>query len=374
MPTNASPMKKITVLILISILISSSSFSQFRNESNDYRYRAISIQAYPSTKQNVAKEMGVQLVSQFEIKEKNNGKERKFQTLEEIYNQEGKLIMETFYHKGNITKVWMYVYNEEGKITSKTAVDKKGQELQRLICEFNSLGLTTSYSIFKKDAEQAEYALYWEYDSTKIIKTKTFKKGKLSVYALYYYDLEGNREKAQSFNSRGKLKYTWSYECSQEGERSTKHKDTTKYCIVNSQDSNGYLMRVFQAVNDKNKMTKYVSIYNQDTILIESRSYDKNDVLLHKANYQPDQPLYISYYSYKKGRLRSARLNSYDENGNRTDYKYYTYKGEKKKLATQYKYIFDDNNLYTEIQVYRDEKIVFKKKIEYFFFKDGGSI
>ncbi|MBT4967574.1 MAG: hypothetical protein HOM80_01045, partial [Bacteroidetes bacterium] len=187
-------------------------------------------------------------------------------------------------------------------------------------------------------------------------------------------DLEGNREKAQSFNSRGKLKYTWSYECSQEGERSTKHKDTTKYCIVNSQDSNGYLMRVFQAVNDKNKMTKYVSIFNQDTILIESRSYDKNDVLLHKANYQPDQPLYISYYSYKKGRLRSARLNSYDENGNRTDYKYYTYKGEKKKLATQYKYIFDDNNLYTEIQVYRDEKIVFKKKIEYFFFKDGGSI
>ena len=123
------------------------------------------------------------------------------------------------------------------------------------------------------------------------------------------------------YNSKGKVKYVWSYECNDQGKLlPPEGKDTTLICRWDEYDNDGFLYKVERKVDEKGQMIKRVQKYTPDTLLVETAAYNINDVPLFIYRYLPGgfPHLHTETIYYRKGKKRSHYKWEYNDEGLKT--------------------------------------------------------
>ena len=230
----------------------------------------------------------------------------------QYYDQEGRIIKtESFYKKKKYTSEYSYdkannvielkhtrpnaeirlskyTYNDSNMMLSAFTVDEKGKVFGKRI-SYTSDNKILSSSIFKKDT---------------ITPTKEL---------LYEYYPEGNKKKT-IYKEKGKVKYVWEYQCSEEGELVSAEKKETKICILKEINSDGNEV-IWTREFHKGELRKTKTINSKDGFWISIQHFDKDEVLVteYTRNESGGQ---VTKSRNKKGEMILTAESILDENQN----------------------------------------------------------
>ena len=204
------------------------------------------------------------------------------------YNDKNKALTIHNYKKGKLKNVHYFEYNEKGNITAEYL--QKGSNEKRLTND-------------------------WKYNDEKCLtKSNHYRKnGKIKNIWKYEYHSKCKKSKSVLYNSKNKVVQTWTYECKDEGEILKKKKNETQICNWDT-IATDYLVKVAQFFNEKGEITKSVSKYTLDTLILERTYYNKNDILTYKATYDKSYNKPLKRISYRKGVAKYVWENKYENN------------------------------------------------------------
>lgn len=237
----------------------------------------------------------------------NNYNENGLVTLDKRYNRKGKYIshIEREFDKSVMTV--FKSFNRKGKINTwhQTKLNSKGNVL-----ETNSLD--KDGNIFLKRA-------FTYNDKGKTIENCSYKgkKQKLFYRVAYSYYPNGELESTATYNGKGKLQKFWSYACSSKGQETKNMKDTVKVCKVSDYDKDGGFTITNISTGEDGQLSKTVTKYDKDTILIESSSYDSKNRFVSKRTTTKVSEGWLCqdiYFFTKKQTPRIVRTYTYNEN------------------------------------------------------------
>lgn len=289
------PMKTILTLVLMAVIsISSNAQSEF-NYSFDYSFFMIDytpIQYTPKKDVNaieftVTDRKGKQVKFKKEFIEGNkivkfqeikNGQTKR--EVENKYSSSGHLEEMKVKKKEELKYTISYKRNNDEKPTEQKMVLPNGNVKFTNVWIYNGDGCLQEYSRFKKNQ--------------KLYKKNTYE---------YFSPCE--KSKMHLYNGKGKLKKTWTFDCKKEGEELVVKKDVKQVCKWEEADDK-YLIKVYQTFDEKGRIYKNVSKYTmEDTLIVESKSYNKNGVMTHMATYDKSykRPIIRNYYN-SKGKLK----------------------------------------------------------------------
>jgi len=290
-------------------------------------------------------------------------------------NTEGNISRIEYYAKGKLSSFYVYTYNEAGLITTIYDSTARDKCRNRSVYEFNPMNMIVRYDHYKNEEQNPSYYSISEYDSSRPIRTDTYKKGKLTRSSVYTYYPDRTLEKFQIYNGKGKLKHTTSYACRPEGEKISPHKDTTLVCKISERDTSGNLLEVYEYTNEKNKRSKYIFVYTPDTLFFESRTYNDKDILTHLTGYIPHKRTGINYgskirysYSYnKKGKFTYSTVYTYDPEQRLLEKQSYKGKNGEPVLESLSRFTYNDIGLPVVTESVKDLKLLSKRQYEYKF-------
>lgn len=181
----------------------------------------------------------------------------------------------------------------------------------------------------------------WTYNEDGCLaENERFRKGKLADKFVNEYYSPCEKSKMTKYNRKGKVKQIWTYDCKKEGEILQKKKDVTQVCKWEESDAN-FLIKIYQTYDEKGRLRKNIRKYTKaDTLLVEYKQLDENNVLTYHATYNKDnsEPIRILWYKY--GKIRTEINFSY-QGDLKTSYSYKV-RGKLKEAA---EYVYNENNL-----------------------------
>lgn len=234
------------------------------------------------------------------------------------------------YKKGVLKSTTNKVWNDFGKLIETEKTKSNGKPVFRKTWEYNSDSCLVS-SLYEKKGKTKRK---WEYD---------------------YYS-KSERSSSKLYNGKGKLLNVWSYDCKEEGEKLVEKDDTTQVCTW-EEASSDYIIKVYQTFNDKGKARKHVRKFTkEDTLLVESTTYDENDEMTHRSTYDKSHKKPLTSEGFKNGKRTYAHEYKY-ENGRIVSY-VYSYKNKVR---------IKQNNKYLEGRLIEQKRYDKKGRLTSFF-------
>ncbi len=275
------------------------------------------------------------------------------------FDSKGNLLEVKFQDKKGITKnSTKYTYNDSNIVTSIKNY-KKGQLKKSYYYEFDNKYLLADY--FQKGDKDKRIVNDWKYNGDRcMVESHHYKKnGKIKFTWKYDYHDKCKLSKSVLYNSKNKVVQTWTYECKSEGEILKKKKNETQVCKWDT-ITNDYLVKVIQSFNEKGEIRKSVSKYTADTLIIEQKFYDKNNILFYYVTYDKSHSRPLEQISYShKGKELFAWNYKY-ENGKQVYYNY----SKKGKIKSEYKKEYDGDLLIMS-SVYYQGKLIMNYKMDF---------
>jgi hypothetical protein len=232
-------------------------------------------------------------------------------------NVNGQVVGIVRFEKDKLYNHSLYAYNVDGEITRHVLYNKKG--------EIDG----SAYQNF--DVHQLDYYVVKKGDTTlRVIRGKKdeklqsrdyyYRKGKLKYSWLNEYSADNKVEQVTMFKGNGKVKYVWDYRCKEEGVEINKHKDTTTMCTSITEEDDGTTTYVYQKVNDKGELYKYINRLNKAEELVQYRRLKGVEEKLEfemDYEYADDDSSVVSTFtkSYRKGKLYRVSDQNYDIDG-----------------------------------------------------------
>ena len=255
-------------------------------------------------------------------------------------------------------------YNAKGNVTKYLNTGKNGKvRVQKFNTHDDQFRLTETKQLNKKG--QIDRRNTWTFGEGKCANSsETYAKGgeKIKRHWNYEFYKECDPSKTTLTNAKGKILKTWTYDCKKEGEQLTKKKDETQVCKWEESDGK-YLIKIYQNFDEKGKIRKQAQKYSlDDTLILESYSYDENDKIEYKIEYAKSFGRQKSYISYnKKGEERMHREQLYLNSVIQSSVS--LYKGKKSRETF---YTYNEKGWLTKVESFgkKDEKIS-SSKYEY---------
>jgi hypothetical protein len=243
-------------------------------------------------------------------------------------------------HKGKL--MWMYEikYNSSNKVTDYSYRHKRSKKIYTEKYQYDNLNQVILKESFYDNKSSFKYIC--TYDSNRIKEMTVLKKGKPYLKWEYLYYPDGKNEETRRYDKKGKLKYTWTFACRDEGENMKKMKDSTLICRKDSHDLHGNRVLVYLQTNEKGKTTRTVYIYNPDTVLREGRGYDEKGRIAWKSIWDGKNKRSIEYIMFNKHkeRIASRYLTTYDDDSEVTKYIHESYRRGKLHFITTSEYSY----------------------------------
>lgn len=245
-----------------------------------------------------------------------------------IFDHQGNFIDKTYFNKkGKKTNHHVAVWTEDGKMTSFDRRNKNDESQYLTTWVFNQNGTVDSYISLRKG--KPHFDGIYKYQDSLLVEAQYGSKGKEERKRwVYSYYPDGQKKQTISYNKKGKESHRWSYACDTEGKQIKKAE--TEVCKKSEFDSNGLRKEVYLYTDEKQKTRKLIMIYDKSDQLVGSERYNKNDEII------------------------SKEINEYDENGNRTMYKYFS----KNRLRSHVIYEYNSSNLVVKQTFYNKNQEV----------------
>jgi hypothetical protein len=231
--------------------------------------------------------------------------------------------------------------------------------------------ISTDKSKYDKLNNCIEYATYgkngkikrkmeYDWDSTTELQARSYKNGiDLKYKWVFEYYPDKTSKKTTKYNSKGKVKKVWTYDCNLLGDVQKKHEDTVKMCRFDSSDLQGYYYRIVKKSMENGKLQKTIYKYSKDSLYMGHSMYDEKNRLKNMSEISYSGDTAIKYYRYynKKGRMYQYILVKQDK-------QYHNYYSEscwksKKCAKTKYvsQYLYDKNGLLLKVTTYHGPEL-----------------
>lgn len=304
-------------------------------------------------------------VSQAEINTRGKAKYSRYSYRYSFDNKGMVSYLET-YKKGKKIRSTAFTYDGDN-VASKITMNKK---MEFVSSEFFR---TTPHS------REQEYVLLKKGDTTlrlvvgPIVNNQStdeyYKNGKLKYYWVNTYYPNQSLKQSSFYTKKDKVKYTWDYQCKEEGVEIKKQKDTTTQCQEKSTNAEGITTLIQHTVNEKGETYQTIQKINRVGKYFYYKQTSGPQATLQwetLTTYLDDDTTKVAFTStrYKKGLLAYQYHNTYDENGNETSRKYTTYK--KGEIESEFitTYTYDDRN--RPIKRESNDVLSSKKKVVYY--------
>jgi len=257
------------------------------------------------------------------------------------YNSEGLLLTSNMLKDGDFQLTKKNEYNEDGKLLKLEVYNKNGKLNSAITIKRNSDNEYLEYAFFSGN-KKLRYFKTWSYNEDGNAKESNHFKGKnkkLKKKWVYEYYEDGQKKQSTLYNSKGKVKQIWSYECKQEGEELSPKKDVSQICKWEESDGK-YLLKITQSLNEKGKRYKSVYKYNiADTSLVEAKYFNDENKLYSMGTYDSSMKKPLSLISYKNGNILSETIFKYEKD------RLISYSYSYKNKTTKREYEYADNKL-----------------------------
>jgi hypothetical protein len=251
--------------------------------------------------------------------------------------------------KGKINDQYLYTYNSDNKVICSTRKNNKGIELNKVITSYDKLGNISEEINYYKGKEISKTNS--TYDSLRILESYFYKKGSKDFTRKWVYTYYPDKSKKSSviYDAKGKVLYTWNYECKPEGELASKHKDTTEVCKNEEIDKDGNKITTSRRFNEKGKPYKVVYKKNKNNQMLEYSVYHENNQLSSYYKYT-DEGKMEEYGIYnEKGREIFKTIYSYDANNNQTGITSF----KKGSMTYKWTYSYNTMNFVEKMDLYK---------------------
>lgn len=229
------------------------------------------------------------------------------------YNEKGKLLeYAKIDDEGKATPLYQYVYNDDFRRTKEIRL-KKGQPLFTTYYSYAKLGEPSEVKMVKNEKKQKFRSTYAYNENDCISGSEYFNgKDKLKKKWVYTYFEKCDRSMTMQYNGKGKLLNTWTYACKEDGEKLKAKKNKTQVCKWDESDGK-YLVKIYQSMDEDGRMMKHVSKYTiQDTLIVESKSYNHQEELVYHVTYDKSFRIPLKSISYRSQKPKFVREYTYD--------------------------------------------------------------
>ncbi len=375
------------VVTIIAICISFVSIAQ-----QEYNYSYCMFGFYSSSNSLPKKYVPLKTVKEITtIKKDKKGKVKMYR---KKYDTEGRLIEYHVNLKGEgFNPLTIQAYHKLSKkiMTKLERYSSKGEIETRILCERNEEGFPLDYEKTNSKGKIIGKNTWLYNDDGKILESKRYYKAGEKIKNTWKYEYNSDGEKTRSIllDKKGIIEHEWTFDCNEEGTKLEKVKDQTQICKW-SETKDKYLIKVYQTFNEKGEIRKHVTKFTiNDTLMVESSSYNSNDVLTYKATYDENIHKRLTMESYYKGKLNFKKtykysgdllikMEQYRRKGLFMSLEYAYNKDSllikeeecgKKGLVRRLEYTYDKNNLLIKEESFWKKGLV--RRYEYTYDKDS---
>ncbi|MFT5724764.1 MAG: hypothetical protein ACI9JN_001886 [Bacteroidia bacterium] len=208
-----------------------------------------------------------------------------------------------------------YTYHDNGKVATHVYYNRKGEIENTYAQHFD--GVKSAYVKLNSKGDTVVHVVRGLVNEQHTSADYYYKKGKLKNRWLNEYDTEDKLEQVTFYKGNGKVKYIWDYRCKDDGVEINKHKDTTTVCTSITKGEDGTTTYVYQHINEKGELVKYINRLNKaDKLLHYRRLKGVEEVIEYEYDieYDDDDSTITNTLSkyYKKGNLKSVTDRTYD--------------------------------------------------------------
>ncbi len=234
----------------------------------------------------------------------------------EYYNEKGLLIkMENFYNGKKYTNE--FTYDKNDNIILLKSIDWKGKVSQTKYTYDEANRMLTSERINSKGKYFGKKKTYNE--EGKITSHLLFEKNRETpTKELYYSYYEDGSKKQTIYKVNGRVKYTWNFECSNEGEILSKDKKETKVCVLKEEDENGNIV-TWKREFHKGKLTKTKTIKTKDGTWLSTERFNEKDELV-SIRQRKETGGVLTFVRNKNGKMEKSSESFINTNGKITKY------------------------------------------------------
>jgi hypothetical protein len=263
-----------------------------------------------------------------------------------------------------------YFFDEQhpNKFSKIFEYDKHQKELKVKLFKYDEKGRDIYYESFRK-GKLANKVLTSYNDNGKVAERTIYHKSASVPAVKYEYDFyEDNNPKETRYYKKGKLKYTWHYDCEPKGTLEKAQKDTTTVCIKQEIDSLGRKINYRQETDPKNRVITTRSVFRDtDEINPEEvlKTYLNGDTLMYWFRNEHE----FIYKQYYKGKISWTQHTKYNGTKLATLTMSENYKKGKLKSNHTNNYYYNDKGLIEKRQYINQRKKELKTTEEIFEYK-----
>jgi hypothetical protein len=307
---------KIQILFITSLLSFFSAYSQKSEYPGNNNFWAYSYMAFNSNKEK--EKIADAGISGYKETITDDKRSYLWQTVK--YDSMGNCIEATFTNpKGKILSQYLHTYNASGKVICSIYKKSKGEVKNKINRAYDSYGNISEEIIYHHGKEKSR--ILSMYDSTRLLESYFYKNGSKEFKRKWVYTYYPDKSKKSSviYDSKGKVLYTWNYECKPEGQLAGKHKDTTAVCKNEETDKDGNKIITSRKFNEKGKPFKTVIKKNKNGQTIEYATFQGNDKPSTYYKYNDSGSFEEIIYYNLKGKEIYKTIYSYDATNNQTE-------------------------------------------------------
>jgi hypothetical protein len=239
------------------------------------------------------------------------------------FDSKGNLAEYTVFNRRGIIKLeYLYLYDDKNQLIQLTQLKRNGKLELAIRYAYNDQGDNTemtwywrnshySHKIATFNANHQPLEVIYRYDNDK----------KLGSRYVYSYYEDGSKKQTVQYDDKGKVKYTWNFDCNPVGKLTSSHlKDTSKTCIRYELDKNGKKMKVVEEFKKLGLVVRIIKKYDSENNWVEEIRYDKKGREGYHMNADYNDKNQCVMYSYTEQGLGHNYIlkfiYSYDDKGN----------------------------------------------------------
>lgn len=265
-----------------------------------------------------------------------------------------------------LSKQYFYDENHPDKYSAIYEYGKNNKELNVRKFKYNENGREVYYESYRKGKLNNKVFTTYN-DKGQVIERAVYHKKSDVPKTRYEYDFyEDKSQKETRFYKKGKLKYTWYYDCEPKGALEQAHKDTSTVCVKQELDSLGRKIYWRQETDSDNRIITTRIIYSDTSnkkIAESLRTYSNGDTLTYwKKNINE-----FIYKQYDKGKITWEQHTKYNSFGEIWVLISSNYKRGKLKYRNESSYYYNEMNLLSRKEYINSKGKISKTTYEYRF-------